>query len=95
MQSGLITYLIKAKATAIRSEKQTWYAICQDKADATKENMTPASSYVLKKWVESPPSWVGLVEILITVVYQESKYQSYLLIILSQCWQPNADQAKW
>ena len=51
MQSALITYLTKAKATAIRSEKQTWYAICQDKADATKENMTPASSYVLKKWV--------------------------------------------
>jgi len=49
MQSALITYLSKVKATAIRSDKQTWYAIRQDKADAMKENMTPASSYVLKK----------------------------------------------
>jgi len=50
MQSALITYLNKVKATAIRSDKQTWYAIRQDKVDAMKENMTPASSYVLKKW---------------------------------------------
>jgi hypothetical protein len=49
MQSALITYLNKVKATAIRSNKQTWYAIRQDKVDAMKENMTPASSYVLKK----------------------------------------------
>ena len=51
MQGALITYLNKVKATAIRSKKQTWYAIRQDEADATQENMTPASSYVLKKWV--------------------------------------------
>ena len=69
MQSALITYLNKVKATAIRSDKQTWYAIRQDKADAMKENMTPASSYVLKKWVVSPPSWVGLVGFVITEVY--------------------------
>ena len=49
MQSALITYLNKVKATSMRSDKQTWYAIRQDKADAMKENMTPASSYVLKK----------------------------------------------
>ena len=49
MQGALITYLAKTKATSIRSGKQTWYAIRQDKADAMKENMTPASSYVLKK----------------------------------------------
>ena len=58
MQGALITYLNKVKATAIRSKKQTWYAIRQDEADAMQENMTPASSYVLKKWVVSPPSWV-------------------------------------
>jgi hypothetical protein len=49
MQGALITYLSKVKATAIRSEKQTWYAIRQDEADAKKENLTSASTYVLKK----------------------------------------------
>jgi hypothetical protein len=49
MQGALITYLNKVKATAIRSKKQTWYAIRQDEADARKENLTSASSYVLKK----------------------------------------------
>jgi hypothetical protein len=54
MQGALVTYLAKAKATSVRSGKQTWYAIRQDEADARKENLTPASSYVLKKWVMSP-----------------------------------------
>jgi hypothetical protein len=49
MQGALITYLSKVKATAIRSNKQTWYAIRQDQTDARKENLTSASSYVLKK----------------------------------------------
>lgn len=49
MQGALVTYLAKAKATAIRSGKQTWYAVRQDEADARKENLTSASSYVLKK----------------------------------------------
>jgi hypothetical protein len=49
MQEALVTYLAKAKATSVRSGKQTWYAIRQDEADARKENLTPASSYVLKK----------------------------------------------
>jgi len=49
MQGALITYLAKVKATSERNGKQTWYAIRQDEADARKENLTPASSYVLKK----------------------------------------------
>lgn len=49
MQAGLLTYLSKAKATSVRCQKQTWYAIRQDEADARKENQTPASTYVLKK----------------------------------------------
>lgn len=49
MQGALITYLAKVKATSKRNGKQTWYAIRQDEADARKENLTPASSYVLKK----------------------------------------------
>jgi hypothetical protein len=49
MQGALVTYLSKVKATALRSQKQTWYAICQDKTDARKENLTSASTYVLKK----------------------------------------------
>jgi len=49
MQGALLTYLAKAKATSVRNGKQTWYAIRQDEADARKENLTPASSYVLKK----------------------------------------------
>jgi hypothetical protein len=49
MQGAFLTYLAKAKATSIRSGKQTWYAIRQDETDARKENLTPASSYVLKK----------------------------------------------
>jgi len=40
MQGALVTYLAKAKATSVRSGKQTWYAIRQDVKDAQQENRT-------------------------------------------------------
>jgi len=40
MQPAFITYIKKVKATTIRSEKQTWYAIRQDVKDAQQENRT-------------------------------------------------------
>jgi len=49
MTPALITYLKKSQATSIRSGKQIWYAIRQDAADAKQENLTPASTYTLKK----------------------------------------------
>jgi len=40
MQAAFITYIKKTQATAERSQKQAWYAICQDVKDAQRENRT-------------------------------------------------------